>query len=392
MGCDWCFCESKEAADNTETALLDDMADLHTLAGNGQISLDDDNDMDKNYDDVEPPKLIPSIMQLQLLLFDSLRKDDDFYPKHSGLSSIFSASSISKQKQEISQTLKDVSLTVALYTNGSNVAYIQNMHNLLYYSIRINHYDILPELVQLIISFISGISFCDEIEDERQRQQLEFSYSNSIVTFRYLNDDYLNIRSKQQLVGDRICINCCVLSKGDEAWVGLVNRKTYSIWKEIEKKFGSLMYYGGRESSIPSVSSNSEWDNGYGGIHGFGKVIKCVDYYRSGDWITFSIKLDREYPNCRIYKNSKLIFEIDRLPFKHKYNEKDSEILSFREQIMRELFRADLAEEEEPKKKTVPKRHSEKDSAEDDGMYFCVVVDDSNDAFLVEEVMYSDHM
>merc|ERR1712228_384068 len=120
---------------------------MGTIDSNQQICVDEG-------DDIKPPKIIPSIMELQSIIFDSLRKDSDFYPKHSNLSSIFNASSIHKEKQKISQILLNISLIIALYTNGSNIAYLQNMHNLLYYSIRIHHYDILPELVQLIISFI----------------------------------------------------------------------------------------------------------------------------------------------------------------------------------------------------------------------------------------------
>merc|ERR1712154_578388 len=108
-----------------------------------------------------------------------------------------------------------------------------------------------------------------------------------------MNTDYLNIRSEQHLVGDKICINCYVMSKGDESWIGLINKKSYSISKEIEKRFGSLFYYGGRESSILNKASYSKWDNGMGAIHGFGKVIKTVDYYSTGDWITFLIETDK---------------------------------------------------------------------------------------------------
>ena len=114
-------------------------------------------------------------------------------------------------------------------------------------------------------------------------------------------------------------------------WVGLVNKNAYSIAGEIEKEYGSLLYYGGRERSIMNKLSYSKWDNGSGAIHGFGGVYKQCEYYRTGDWITFEIDQSIKYnQNCKIYKNGKCIADINALPLRstQRKRKKNMSILS----------------------------------------------------------------
>ena len=174
-------------------------------------------------------------------------------------------------------------------------------------------------------------------------------------------------------------------------WVGLVNKNTYSISGEIEKEYGSLLYYGGREHSIINKLSRSKWDNGKGAIHGFGGVYKQCEYYRTGDWITFEIDQSIKYkPNCKIYKNGKIIADIDALPFrptkqrgisKRKSITKNISILSAlfgEENVDGCIDRMDLDDNKMRQK-----------DVDDDEIYFCVVVDDSMDGFIVEELLYN---
>ena len=172
-------------------------------------------------------------------------------------------------------------------------------------------------------------------------------------------------------------------------WVGLVNKKTYTILGEIEKQFGSLLYYGGRERSIMNKLSYSKWDNGNGGIHGFGGVYKQCEYYRSGDWITFEIDMEyRDKPNCKIYKNGKLVADIDALPFKSWERKKkmDRKSMSQNMSILSRFFWNESESEMNECDKMCMKEEGETDT---EGMYFCGVLDDSMDGFIVEEVLYN---
>lgn len=169
-------------------------------------------------------------------------------------------------------------------------------------------------------------------------------------------------------------------------WVGLVNKNTYSVEAEIEKEFGSLLYYGGRERSIKERLRYSEWDNGNGAIHGFGGICKQCEYYTTGDWITYQITMKDDdecisTPNCKIFKNGKLMLDINALPVKSvvpKKKIKHEKILSGLNNIFGTKMKVGVIET----KKLDQKK-------EDEDMYFCVVVDDAMDGFIVEEVLYN---
>eukprot|EP01083_Nonionella_stella_P181109 647711_1 len=395
MGCLCCKSNKHVSNDTTNTALLNepDITRTTPTFSNETNAL---LHVTAETDEVKPPphihdphhtlpKQIPDIRQLQMIIFQAINYNDDYnlYPKHGKFSSIWNAQSIQKEQDIIYNQLFNLSLTIALYTNGANVAYLQNIHSLLDYSIRI-HYNIvlLPELLHLITTFISGTMFSDDIIHQRHSKQLEFSYDNSIVTFKYMATDYLNIRSACPLVGHTILIHCYVVSKGDEMWIGLVNKKTYDITSQIERKYGSLLYYGGRETSIDNKLSYSTWDNGHGAIHGFSKVLKTVDVYRQSDWISFLIQNDKDAPNCKIFKNGTKIFDIDALPFKPKP-------MILKPSIMSSLFSKAKqyisAENDNDLDDTLMDENDINEEEEE--IYFCVVVDDAMDSLLIEEAL-----
>lgn len=175
--------------------------------------------------------------------------------------------------------------------------------------------------------------------------------------------------------------------KGDEMWVGLINKNAYSISGEIEKEYGSLLYYGGRERSIMNKLSYSKWDNGNGAIHGFGGVYQQCDYYQTGDWITFEIDQSIKYkPNCKIYKNGKLIADINALPLRsieRKQSMKRNKNLS----ILSSFFGQEYMDKS---KDTLQLNEMNRNKNQDkEEIYFCVVVDDSMDGFIVEEILYN---
>ena len=221
MGC--CCCKSKRIPiinDAAITALLDETYQetvnplLHTRPTTTSELTTSDNDSDT----VSPLKLLPDIRSLQSLIFKNIHLNEDYYslyPKYGKFSSIWNATSINEEKLDISYKLLNISLIISLYTNGANNAYLTNLYNILDHSLRINlNMILLPDLIQLIISFISGITFNDNIKDLTKKNQLEFSYENSMVTFKYMTDDYLNIRSNQTIIGPKTIINCYITSKG----------------------------------------------------------------------------------------------------------------------------------------------------------------------------------
>ena len=217
MGCSYCKSQrrvSHSLHDDTITALLEEtQSSPLSLQTKTEELKTSENDINH-----PPPKLLPDIRSLQSIIFQTLHSNEEYYnlyPKYSKLSALLNSSTINEEKWDISHKLLNISLNIALYTNGANVAYLTNLYNLLDHSIRINiKMILLPDLVQLIISFISGITFSDDIKHEQHRKQLEFGYNDSMVTFKYMTDDFLNIRSKQKIVGPKIIINCYVLNKG----------------------------------------------------------------------------------------------------------------------------------------------------------------------------------
>ena len=214
MGC--CCCKSKRVSstnDATISALLDE-----TINPLLPVSDAITNDI-KDCDTVRPPKLLPDIRSLQSLIFQCIHGNEeyyDLYPNYGKLSSIWNSTSINEEKWDISHKLLNISLIIALYTNGANIAYFTNLYNILDHCIRINlHMILLPDLIHIIISFIPGITFCDDIKDVSKKKQLEFGYERGMVTFKYMSTDFLNIRSDQEIIGPKSIINCYITSKGN---------------------------------------------------------------------------------------------------------------------------------------------------------------------------------
>lgn len=292
MGCRWCKSHFRPLPANeciSDLLLNDQSEKRESQSPSSVVSTNHVSECEQcdDSDALPPPELIPDIRSLQSLLFRVVHEQygEYLYPKAPGLfGELWQYRSQTLEKQQIERDILSVSLSIASFANGANVAYRSNMHNLLKYSIQSNFgFTLLPELIGLILSFLSAVTFSDDIELKEHRDQLQFSSDRNTVAFKYMVDDYLNIRSEHILVG-RVDINCYVHGKGDEMWIGLVHRGTYQITGEIERKHGSLLYYGGRESRINRNDrpQYNEWDSGMGAIHGFTKVLKETDYYQSG--------------------------------------------------------------------------------------------------------------
>lgn len=221
MGC--CCCKSKRITsinDATITALLDETHHdtINPLLSTNNAITNEFKTSDHDYNKIPSPKLLPDIRSLQSLIFKCIHINEDYYnlyPKYGKLSSIWNSTSINEEKWDISHKLLNISLIISLYTNGANTAYLTNLYNIMDHCIRINlDMILLPDLIQLIISFISGITFNDNINESSIEKQLEFSYKNSMVTFKYMTDDYVNIRSNEIITGPKSIINCYITSKG----------------------------------------------------------------------------------------------------------------------------------------------------------------------------------
>lgn len=141
----------------------------------------------------------------------------------------------------------------------------------------------------------------------RARLQTNFSSNNNTVDFSNGLQDYVNVRT--QLLSKQLYpiyyINIFCLGKGDEAWLGIINKDAFTSSQYVRCHRSALLYYGGRESDITyhGASIESECaakqvydppvdDCNHGGIQGKGQVIKHpIEAYQAGDWINFEIDL-----------------------------------------------------------------------------------------------------
>ena len=308
MGCSVCKCRRPpKALDNN--SLLDDPSTTIQDRSSGSLH------SDPVLQTLKPPPLLPGIRKLQQIIIQILQSTEsyDLYPTHSGFSAVWNASRIAQERQAMSKRLLAIALDIAMFANGANTAYKLNLRNALNHALRSNlGLLLLPELLQLIVAFVPVLCFsADTIEDNDQRDMVSFSSERGTVRFEHMDTDFLNIRSQSPLLGAHLLLSCLVLRKGDEMWMGLVERSAYRITAEIEKERGSLLLYGARESSIESKRRLSEWDDGRGAIHGFGRVVAHTEPFRSGDWTTFALAMHTEHPHCAIFKNGKMLVEVD---------------------------------------------------------------------------------
>ena len=233
--------------------------------------------------------------------------------------SLMSLKKHSDFKRQISSnminTKTDIFFKIALFTYSPNQSCYDNYYNSLkYYSTKI--YQLSDDKVlKLIMDFLpTSMSFHDNSE------QITFECDNGLIKFDQSTDDFLNIRSKECILPDidngefeDILINCYVISKGDEMWLGLVDKNTFDPKKSLERNENVLLYYGGRQRLIGTTKAFGYWDSGYGAIHAFGNVeTKDIRYYQHGHWISFIIS---NHGIVKIYNDNECVYQSDKLPF-----------------------------------------------------------------------------
>eukprot|EP01083_Nonionella_stella_P033478 91646_1 len=266
------------------------------------------------------------------------------------------------------QTKQDLIFLIATFTYRANESYNQNYFNVLkfyvtrYYSFEHLYID---DILSIIVSFIeSTFRFCaesDECKNYNQKvDQVTFEHNRSIVRFNHAENDYLNIISESCVLDSNegesdalnIVIHCLMLDKGDEFWIGFIDKNAFSIHRAVERRKGSLLYYGGRERLIGDKDTKgySVWDNGFGAIHQAGSVhSEKLPSYSKGDWISFLIQ-KKEKHLLSIFKNGKRIYQTDTLPF------------------------------------------MDRDKERMNALYFMCTVDDEVDAIFVEQAMYNNQI
>eukprot|EP01084_Bolivina_argentea_P103595 185551_1 len=255
-------------------------------------------------------------------------KDDDAETKMQKRLQLYKQKSMLSQlkhtqfKTQISNTIinskSDIFFMIALYTYAPNIAYYTNYYNILkqflidkYNKLNKNHFKILHIIMEYIPT---SISFDDN------SKQITFKSNNSLLSFEKSTDDFQNVISKQavffnNIEYENIFINCYIISKGDEMWLGLVDKNIFNAKKSLEREKNVLLYYGGRQRLVNTEKAFGHWDSGKGAIHGFGNVEKKdIAYYEHGHWISFFISKNSEKEIIKIYNNDKCVFEGDRLP------------------------------------------------------------------------------
>ena len=179
-----------------------------------------------------------------------------------------------------------------------------------------------PNIAKIITSFIIDESnylrwqLYEKEHSVQYQQQVHLSMDNHIIDFSNANRDYLNVRT--QLLSKEITriyyINIYCLGKGDELWLGIMNKNSFTAKENARCHKNGLFYYGGREYTIKRYGGSimdecKGWslrddDCNHGGIQGGGKVIKHpIESYQSGDWINFEI--DLVHKTVIFYKNGK---------------------------------------------------------------------------------------
>eukprot|EP01084_Bolivina_argentea_P153036 266850_1 len=245
-------------------------------------------------------------------------------------------------------TKQDLFFLIATYTYKPNETYNQNYFNILkFYVLKYYNFQHLyiDDILYIIISFIaSSLRFCSESNEfkyyNHKIEQVTFENNDSIIRFDGAYNDYLNIISDTCVLNKldisaenefNILINCFIMDKGDELWIGLIHRNDYEINKAIERRKGSLLYYGGREDLIDErydKAGYSKWDNGFGAIHQTGEVKReKLPSYSKGDWVSFLISKKR-YDECllMVYKNGQLLYHTNKLPFRGNDVNDDSDM------------------------------------------------------------------
>eukprot|EP01083_Nonionella_stella_P001200 3498_1 len=213
----------------------------------------------------------------------------------------------------IINTKTAIFFTIALFTYSPNQSYYDNYYNLLkycafkYYQVNDN------KIFGVIMQYLStSLSFCKNVDNS---EQITFASSDCILKFDGATDDFMNIISNEHLLlhgteYDNILINCYIMSKGDEMWLGLIDKGSFGTKKSVERDAKALLYYGGRQRLIGTPKAFGHWDSGNGAIHGFGKVQKKdISYYQHGHWISFLISVTPNDNMVKIYNDDECVFD-----------------------------------------------------------------------------------
>lgn len=235
--------------------------------------------------------------------------------------SLMSLKKHSEFKRQISTNLvnakSDIFFQIASFTYLPNQAIYDNHFNLLKYVCTKLTASDNDEIIHKILEYLPmTISFHDD-----KSGQITFESNNCIIKFDQSTDDFMNIRSQQciylePMMNDgnrRMLINFYVERKGDEMWIGLVDKNTFDATKSIERDKNVLLYYGGRQRLIGGSKAFGYWDSGKGAIHGFGNVEKKdINYYQHGHWISILIKNNNV---IEFYNDNDCVYECDNLSF-----------------------------------------------------------------------------
>ncbi|ETO36415.1 hypothetical protein RFI_00640 [Reticulomyxa filosa] len=109
-------------------------------------------------------------------------------------------------------------------------------------------------------------------------------------------------------------IDILVRSKGDEMWMGLFDFDKFLPLTFPRCQQHTLMYYGGRESSITKTWDSEIWDDSDDGPAGSIQTSKQLvkrglPHYTSGDWLSFII--DTNARQMTIYNNLRYICSVE---------------------------------------------------------------------------------
>eukprot|EP01084_Bolivina_argentea_P011222 20962_1 len=123
-------------------------------------------------------------------------------------------------------------------------------------------------------------------------------FSDTITEFiNIINDNNLLIED----CNNECRIDTYIFGRGDEMWIGIIDKSIYGPYVSVECKYQSLFYYHG------------------GQIHGFsktyGRMYRKLDEkhrYDKYDWISFTV--DKNRKKLIFYKNKCKVIEIDKLP------------------------------------------------------------------------------
>ncbi len=145
--------------------------------------------------------------------------------------------------------------------------------------------------------------FDKNVLNSNQLCQLSFNDKLNEVIFDNAQRDFINIINNNNLLIDdcngECRIDSYIFERGDEMWIGIINKSIYGPYISVEHNEESLFYYH------------------RGRIHAFGKTYyqkldKTICKYDKYDWVSFII--DKTQNKLIFYKNKLKVTEIDKLP------------------------------------------------------------------------------